>query len=217
MRTEHSYFYPGTHTLRNVPGILDPVRLREFEEQATLIRMSEMLIANPVPGGYDRQHLCDIHRRMLGDVYAWAGELRTPGAGLQKFGPSPASIRAGDYTAPDMYLYLYAVAGESMERLADTWFDRLPAPEPGMGPADVVEAIASPWGGINHAHQFREGNTRSQVVMFTYWVHAAGREIDHARFIHDPAFRAQFTAARYLFQGTSDPSLLRDTLSAVVS
>jgi fido (protein-threonine AMPylation protein) len=32
---------------------------------------------SPVPPSYDLGHLCAIHRRVFGDIYDWAGQLRT--------------------------------------------------------------------------------------------------------------------------------------------
>ena len=32
---------------------------------------------SPVPPSYDLSHLCAIHHRVFGDIYDWAGQLRT--------------------------------------------------------------------------------------------------------------------------------------------
>jgi cell filamentation protein len=31
----------------------------------------------PLPDNYDLQHLCAFHQHIFGDVYPWAGEIRT--------------------------------------------------------------------------------------------------------------------------------------------
>jgi cell filamentation protein len=33
----------------------------------------------PVHPDYDLPHLCTIHRRIFGDIYDWAGQIRTVG------------------------------------------------------------------------------------------------------------------------------------------
>jgi cell filamentation protein len=70
------YVYPGTETLRNRLGIRDPAVLARREHDAVTARLLE-LRARPLPGSYDVPHLQAFHRRIFGDVYPWAGEIRT--------------------------------------------------------------------------------------------------------------------------------------------
>jgi cell filamentation protein len=70
------YVYPGTACLRNRAGIRDPELLARLEgNQATII--TAQLERAPLQGRYDLEHLQAFHRRIFGDVYDWAGELRT--------------------------------------------------------------------------------------------------------------------------------------------
>jgi fido (protein-threonine AMPylation protein) len=70
------YVYPGTSTLRNRYGVRDPTELARRETAASIVRLAE-LAARPIPGAYDLAHLQAFHRRIFGDVYDWAGEIRT--------------------------------------------------------------------------------------------------------------------------------------------
>ena len=215
-----SYFWPGTTVLRNLFDEHDQTVLNDLELMAFRSRATE-LAAAPVQGSFDLTHLLAIHRHLFQDVYEWAGELRTAPAfpvSMVKGGPSPDSIAAGDYDADDQYPYRYFPAGEGMVAHLEMWFSRLnePIAYQAMRPAEFAAAIAEPWGEINSAHSFREGNTRAQVIFFTQFAAAHGHFLDFERFAKDEWFRAKFNAARYLVQHNTDTRLLADALSQVI-
>ena len=70
------YVYPGTRCLRNRLGIRDPSELALVEAEQTSILIAQLELTR-LPGRYDLAHLRAFHRRIFGDIYAWAGELRT--------------------------------------------------------------------------------------------------------------------------------------------
>jgi cell filamentation protein len=70
------YVYPGTNVLRNHFGIRDATELAEREAAHSAIRIAE-LERRFIPGDYDTAHLRAVHRKIFGDLYPWAGELRT--------------------------------------------------------------------------------------------------------------------------------------------
>jgi cell filamentation protein len=70
------YTYPGTETLINRLGIKDQVLLDLTEQNLANIGLSE-LSRTPLRGSFDFSHLQTIHRKLVGDLYEWAGELRT--------------------------------------------------------------------------------------------------------------------------------------------
>jgi cell filamentation protein len=215
-----SYFWPGTTVLRNLVGVRDQDRLNELEHMAVGSRSVE-LTGDPIKGAFDLEHLCRIHRHLFQDVYEWAGELRTGPqfpTTMVKAGPSPESIAAGEYDAADQHPYRYFSAGEPMISHLDTWFARLSEVREadGMNPGGFARAIAEPWGEINVAHPFREGNTRAQVVFFTQLTAACGHFLDYERFAKDDWFRAKFNAGRFLVQHNADCALLAETLTQVI-
>jgi cell filamentation protein, protein adenylyltransferase len=62
--------------LRNLLGIADPQLLSQAE--ADISRAKLMLLARqPLRGDYDLTHLQRLHATIFGDIYPWAGELRT--------------------------------------------------------------------------------------------------------------------------------------------
>lgn len=213
------YYYPGSDVLRNLEDIRDGVALRQFEEQAARVRHAELLYADPVEGRFDREHMKAIHGRLFGDVYKWAGKERVgPTSGfMTKGGPSPTSILAGDYAADDKYPHQYFPANEAMLEHFDRYCKMLDRDDlRDIEPDAFVEAIADPWAEINSAHLFREGNTRTQVVFFTYFARHHGHDLDFDRFTVDAKFRLRFNAARFLSKSKADNALLVEVLREVI-
>jgi cell filamentation protein len=62
--------------LRNLLGITDAAELARAEAGLSASRLID-LERRRLPGRYDLTHLQAFHRYVLGDVYAWAGQLRT--------------------------------------------------------------------------------------------------------------------------------------------
>lgn len=71
-----TYCYLGADVLRNKLNIHDKDTLSEAERSISLLRMME-LEEKPIKGRYDLDHLRAIHRALFGDIFDWAGELRT--------------------------------------------------------------------------------------------------------------------------------------------
>ena len=72
------YTDPVTGVLLNKLGLGTAAGLEAAEREIThaaLILLGE----SPVHPGYDLPHLCAIHRRIFGDIYDWAGQIRTAG------------------------------------------------------------------------------------------------------------------------------------------
>jgi cell filamentation protein len=70
------YLDPAAGVLRNRLDISDEATLRVVEADITaaiMLRLSEQAL----PGAYDLTHLRSFHREIFGDVYPWAGEIRT--------------------------------------------------------------------------------------------------------------------------------------------
>ena len=69
------YVYPGTNVLVNKFGITDLGTLSGVVCMSSAAN-AMLLMREGVTGQFDRQHIQDIHRRIFGDVYGWAGEFR---------------------------------------------------------------------------------------------------------------------------------------------
>lgn len=90
------------------------------------------------------------------------------------------------------------------------------------------QQLATAWGEINHGHAFREGNTRTQVVLFEQLAEQAGWSLDVSRFAphHPQSIYRDFVEARFAHQaqrgaegaGASQAALpLANVLSSVMT
>ena len=73
---EDPYTDPVTGVLRNKLGLTTARELEDAEREIThaaLILLDEL----PVSASYDLPHLPEIHQRIFGDIYQWAGQIRT--------------------------------------------------------------------------------------------------------------------------------------------
>jgi fido (protein-threonine AMPylation protein) len=70
------YLDPASGVLHNRLGITDAGELAQAEAALSASRIVD-LERRRLPGRYDLAHLRAFHRLILGDVYDWAGELRT--------------------------------------------------------------------------------------------------------------------------------------------
>lgn len=135
------YCYEGTDVLINKLGIQDADILATAERKLTGLRILE-LMRNPVEGGFDLQHLCDIHHYIFQDLYAWAGRLRD------------VDIAKGNLFCKAEYLDTECsriFSALSRERHL------------GVGTTQkAVKTLAYYFSEINALHPFREGNGRTQ-------------------------------------------------------
>lgn len=200
------YFIPETHTLKNLLGVVDPGDLRVNEEDLVASRMLE-LQASPIPGKFDLAHMQAVHRHLFQDVYEWAGETRTAPSANQ----SPMNKDGVAYASIDRITKIWSA---EQSRIKKQGLLR------GLGsPDEFSEGLARFWGEVNHAHAFREGNTRTQAVFFEQFCEKIGYSLDIARLApqHPKSIREAFIDARYYFQLRGDALPLAETLSKALS
>src|SRR5579871_1665294 len=70
------YTDPVTGILRNKLGLAVAADLEAAEREVTHAALI-LLRESPVQATWDLPHLCAIHRRIFGDIYDWAGQVRT--------------------------------------------------------------------------------------------------------------------------------------------
>jgi cell filamentation protein len=154
------YLDPASGVLRNLLGITDAAELARAEAALSASRLID-LERRRLPGGYDLAHLQAFHRYILGDVYAWAGQLRT------------VSIAKGSVFCLPQHLESYAA--DMLGRLAAA--DRLR----GLAREPFITALAGFLADVNALHPFREGNGRAQRAFFSQLAHDAGHHIAWVR------------------------------------
>lgn len=74
--SDDPYVYPGTDVLRNRFGIRDRQELSRVEAEVVRARSAELREHLEQPP-FDLERLQAIHGHLFGDVYEWAGRLRT--------------------------------------------------------------------------------------------------------------------------------------------
>jgi cell filamentation protein len=151
------YVYPGTSILRNLAELRDEKRLKRFESDHCFARLLE-LYENPLPLGFDVNHLKQIHHHLFQDVYAWAGEFRTV-----NMAKGNSFFARPEYIVPELQKVL--------DRLASEYFLR------GVDSQGFCETAAYFFGEMNAVHPFREGNGRAQREFLRELAVEAGYEL----------------------------------------
>lgn len=135
------YCYPDSSVLKNKLDIRDPALLRKVEADLSTARQAE-IFRTPVVGRFTATHLCNIHRKLLGDVYSFAGHFR----------------REDIAKGPTRFV-TYSQIKEKLQRLLgqlqqEKWLENVP-----------FEAFAARsayyMAELNYIHPFREGNGRA--------------------------------------------------------
>ncbi|WP_199701744.1 Fic/DOC family protein [Jiangella rhizosphaerae] len=136
-------------------------------------------------------HLQRFHREIFGDLYLWAGEIRT--VGIAKTDP---------FCLP-RYIESYA-AGVFGSMAAENHLRGLPR-------AKFVDRLAHYFAEVNAIHPFREGNGRTQRAFFHQLCRDVGHPIDWSGLRAAENEHASIAALR----GDDEP--LRRLLDALVA
>ena len=105
-----------------------------------------MLKDSPVQPSYDLTHLQAVHKRIFGDIYPWAGQIRTV-----------TVAKKATFCLPQ---YIESSAAVIFGKLRDERFLR------GLGRDAFIRRLAYYLGEVNALHPFREGNGRAQRAFF---------------------------------------------------
>ena len=110
---------------------------------------------------FDTETLQDIHRKIFGQIYAWAGEFRT----IQM--TKPEDVLGGDTVR-------YAYPKEIKKELNSTMKEIKKLKRTGDNDDDVVFRLVRIIAKIWQIHPFREGNTRSVIVFAVLLANSVG-------------------------------------------
>jgi len=188
---EDPYVYPTTNVLRNRFGLRDAGELDRRERDASALRLVE-LHARPLAGGYDLAHLQAFHRHIFGDVWPWAGEIRT--VAIAK---NDSMFALPAYIEP----YLSGVLAE----LPHEGFLH------GQTQDRIAERLTHYLAEINAAHPFREGNGRTQRAFISQLAADAGYHIAWERLTQQRNLETSIAAMR------GDNAPLRQALDELLS
>ncbi|TQJ94708.1 Fic/DOC family protein [Achromobacter sp. SLBN-14] len=181
------YVDPASGVLRNRLGIIDQAELDRVEATFAAVRSYELAIT-PVCGEFDLAHLQQIHRRLFGDVYEWAGQLRTVDI-------SKGTTRFANHEQIASYAPQITRPLARDQRLQ------------GLSLEAFSERAGHYLGELNVLHPFREGNGRSIREFIGQLARDAGYGIDWQGIRREEMTQASIAA----YQGDSSQmaSLIR--------
>jgi cell filamentation protein len=139
------YTDPVTGVLRNKLGLSTATELEAAEREITHAALI-LLRESPVRPSYDLPHLRAIHQRIFGDVFEWAGQVRTVAIAKGSLFCLPQFIEP---SAAEIFRALHR------EKLLQ-----------GLDRAAFISRLTHYLGEVNAIHPFREGNGRTQRAFF---------------------------------------------------
>jgi cell filamentation protein len=145
---------------------------------------------SPVAPSNDLRHLSAIHHRIFGDIYDWAGQLRTV-----------AIAKASWFCLPQ---YIESSSAEVFRALHSENLLR------GLPRNEFVERLTYYLGEVNAVRPFREGNGRAQRAFFEQLASDAGYVLDWQHLDAD----RNVTASAAIMGG--DPAPMRKMLDELV-
>jgi cell filamentation protein len=186
---EDPYSDPVTGVLYNKLGLGSAAGLEAAEREITHAALI-LLDSSPVSPSYDLPHLREIHRRIFGDIYEWAGQIRTV-----------VIAKGAVFCLPQ---YIDSSATAIFRELHDEDCLR------GLRRDAFVGRLAYYLGEVNALHPFREGNGRAQRAFFGQLARDAGFTLAWQHL--DPVRNVDASAA--IMRG--DPEPMRKMLDALV-
>ena len=138
---DNAYCYPQTNVLINKLNITDYRTLCDVEGAIVSYEIASLSVV-PIKGNFDFRHLKDIHFKLFGRIYDWAGKTRN------------CAIAKKDLFCLPQHIDGYA--NDIFSRLAknDYYID--------LGYEATILALVRLLADINALHPFREGNGRAQ-------------------------------------------------------
>lgn len=157
------YLYEGSHVLRNLLNIQDEKELDLAE--AELSRANMMLLYDEGFHDFSATGLCRIHKALFGDVYDWAGQLRI--INIQKreelLGGKSVWYSNDEDIQRDM-----ALAWERIDKISWSELNR----------REFAVQMARAFPALWQTHPFREGNTRTIVMLMAFFAENHGYYFD---------------------------------------
>ncbi|WP_093387716.1 putative adenosine monophosphate-protein transferase Fic [Rugamonas rubra] len=167
------YCYPDSEVLKNILNITDQSTLNDAEVAFSQHRLATF--EYPALSKFSLNTWKNIHFYLFQDVYDWAGELRT------------VKIRKGSS--------VFAMP-EQLDQYGGSLFSRLEKESflCGLEQSEFVKRLAFHFGELNVLHPFREGNGRSQRLLFELIALNAGYVLDWLSVNKDIWIRANISA-----------------------
>ena len=158
------YLYDDVNVLRNKLDIKDSKKLDKYESDITYFNFLDVDDAF-ADASFDFNRLCNIHAFIFGDIFDWAGKVRTiPMVKGERVlgGDTVRYAQPGD---------IEVEAKKAINALTQTNWTVLDTDQTAETFARLIAAL---W----QIHPFREGNTRTVITFATQFAFACGFPMD---------------------------------------
>ena len=157
------YLIENSTVLKNLLGITDEKALDIAE--AELSRANMMLLYENGFSDFSSNGICFIHKELFGDVYEWAGQYRKINIKKRE------DILAGQSV-------WYSDCTNIEQDLEKAWKEINNVDWTKLSKEDFAKKIAHLFPAIWQVHPFREGNTRTVVMLITFFAEHYGYYFD---------------------------------------
>ena len=157
------YLYDDVPVLRNTLSIKEEKTLDLIEAEQSRVNM--MLLYEQGFQNFSPEGLKEIHRFLFGDLYDWAGEYRIINIEKREKLLAGRSVwySNDEAIADDLISVFRSIQEQAWQTLSKEEF---------------VSTLARYFSKIWQVHPFREGNTRTVVMMLTFFVEHYGYYMD---------------------------------------
>ena len=157
------YLFEGSSVLRNLLNIYDEKELDLAE--AELSRANMMLMYNAGFSDFTTKGIQEIHKTLFGELYDWAGEFRVINIKKRE------KILAGKS--------VWYANNEDIERDLDIGWSKIQSISwDKLEREEFAKNLARTFPLLWQAHPFRDGNTRTTVMLMTFFVEHYGYYFD---------------------------------------
>lgn len=166
------YLYEDVDVLINLGNIKDAEMLRQAEADVTGYTMSDLYLQEFQK--FDNTTLLEIHQIIFGDLYPWAGKIRT----IQM--TKPEEVLGGDTVR-------YSYPKEIKKELLATCKE-ISILKKAVLKEDLIFRIVRITAKLWQIHPFREGNTRTVVAFSVLLAQRLGLAVNHTLFAENAAY-----------------------------
>lgn len=176
------YSYKGTDVLINKLDIKSNVILEKAEEEISTLAANSIDFSDPP---YDSNYWKSIHNVLFTDLYSWAGEFRT------------VNITKGStiFCNP---LYI----DNELNRLFNNFNNIKSFTE--LSYSDVIQHVSEFYIELNLIHPFREGNGRSQRILFDHILANCGYSLEWNKITKDIWLQANINGVELNYKPMED-------------
>lgn len=186
------YVYEGTDVLINKLDIRSFSELKQIEADITSNSLAN-LIENPIIGSFDEAHFCQIHYRIFGELYEWAGQYRK--VNIEK---SEAVLQGLSVEYSDVFDIRKDLIRTLSKMHAESW---------NSSHKENVSLFCEYLTKIWKIHPFREGNTRTTMVFFYEYMEHLGIYLNTKLLSENSEYvRTAMVAASFKLQGVYEPT-----------